>query len=89
MTGKIVCALTLLILLAILSACEMRLESKPVATQPEDGVWVQRAMTSGPSLYHTCINGDRIYALQPLASRATHGLWPGASITAVKGGCRG
>jgi hypothetical protein len=86
MMGKIICALTLLALLLVLSACGKPLEE--VGPPLQSGVWKESVMTNGPSVYWACFKGDRIYALQPLAERGRAGLWPGASIAAVKGGCR-
>jgi hypothetical protein len=83
--GWIVCALTMLLLLLILSACEPLEPQQGVGAR--EGAWTLKAMESGPSLYWTCLNGDRIYALSHLHSRGKAGLWPGASIAAVKGGC--
>lgn len=76
-------ALLALLLLAGCSRAE-----PPARADLREGIWFQTVMTGGPSLYWTCVNGDRVYALQPLASRATNGLWPGASIAVVGGGCR-
>lgn len=55
--------------------------------------WTLLPMTGGPAIYTACVGvggsnsprATRIFALQPLASRATNGLWPGASIAAVPG----
>ena len=49
---------------------------------PRSATWVLQPMTGGPSVYVACVNGTWLYALQPLASRMTDGLWPGASIAA-------
>jgi hypothetical protein len=79
--------ISVFVIAAIMLYLSSKIEVSP-RSDLRDCVWVQMVMTGGPSLYWTCVNGDRIYALQPLASRASNGLWPGASITVVGGRCR-
>jgi hypothetical protein len=75
-----------LVLLAF-AGCEVRVETLPPPPSQAAGVWKEKAMVNGPTLYWTCVGGDKIYAMQELAERARTGLWPGASIAVAAGGC--